>query len=53
MTGVISDSQHELDAEWVELMLCARAKGLTTEEVGKVLRILQEEGRSTIQESAV
>ncbi|MFD0588416.1 hypothetical protein ACFQZE_10420 [Paenibacillus sp. GCM10027627] len=48
-----SDNQQELDAEWVELMLYARAKGLTVEEVSKVLRILQEEGHSFIQESAV
>ncbi|WP_182914157.1 hypothetical protein [Paenibacillus sp. 1011MAR3C5] len=53
MRRVISDNQQELDAEWVELMLCARAKGLTTDEVSKVLRILQEEGQSNIQESAV
>ncbi|MFF2888883.1 MULTISPECIES: hypothetical protein [Paenibacillus] len=53
MRRVISDNQQELDAEWVELMICAREKGLTTEEVSKVLRILQEEGQSIIQESAV
>lgn len=50
---VASDNQQELDAEWVELMICARAKGLTTEEVSKVLRVLQAEGQSIIQESAV
>lgn len=49
----MSNNMQELDAEWVELMLCARAKGLTIEEVSKVLRILQEEGHAIIQESAV
>ncbi|MEK3881782.1 hypothetical protein [Paenibacillus sp. PL2-23] len=53
MNRVESDNLQELDAEWVELMLCARAKGLTTTEVSKVLRILQEEGQAIIQESAV
>jgi chromosome segregation and condensation protein ScpB len=53
MMQVISDSQLELDEEWVELMLCARAKGLTVEEVSKVLRILKEEGQAVIEENAV
>ncbi|MHA6485262.1 anti-repressor SinI family protein [Paenibacillus sp. strain BS8-2] len=53
MTRFISDNQQELDAEWVELMLSARSKGLTTEEVSKVLRILQEQGQSNIKENAV
>ncbi|RIX52621.1 DNA-binding anti-repressor SinI [Paenibacillus nanensis] len=53
MIQVISNSQLELDEEWVELMLCARDKGLTVEEVRKVLLILQEEGKTIIQESAV
>lgn len=53
MMQVISNNQLELDEEWVELMLCARAKGLTVEEVSKVLRILKEEGQAIIQENAV
>ncbi len=53
MTRFISDNQQELDAEWVELMLSARSKGLTTDEVSKVLRILQEQGQTIIKENAV
>lgn len=53
MTRFVSDNQQELDADWVELMLSARSKGLTTDEVSKVLRILQEQGQSHIKENAV
>lgn len=53
MVQGISNSQLELDEEWVELMLCARDKGLTVEEVSKVLRILKEEGQALIQENVV
>ncbi|MHA7964370.1 anti-repressor SinI family protein [Paenibacillus sp. CAU 1782] len=55
MTGNGSENmQHgQLDREWVELIACARAKGLTPDEVRRVLSIIGEERSSIIQESAV
>ncbi|GKU75826.1 DNA-binding anti-repressor SinI [Paenibacillus sp. L3-i20] len=53
MTLFNTDNQMELDEEWVDLILRARAKGLTIEEVSKALRVLQEEGKDRLQESAV
>ncbi|WP_240941714.1 DNA-binding anti-repressor SinI [Paenibacillus sp. HB172176] len=53
MKTMANDNSFELDAEWVELILLARSKGLTKEEVSKVLGILQEQRNNDYEESAV
>ncbi|WP_156739769.1 hypothetical protein [Paenibacillus oryzae] len=55
MTGKVSENvQHvQLDADWVKLIICARDKGLSPEEVLKILSTLRDEQMSIIQESAV
>lgn len=53
MSHFFSDNQQPLDGEWVELMLYAKSKGLTKEEVRKILLILREQEEAVVQESAV
>ncbi|MCU6710286.1 anti-repressor SinI family protein [Paenibacillus sp. J5C_2022] len=53
MTAIYSDNQQQLDKEWVELILLARTKGLTKDQVQKALSILTEEKRNRLEESAV
>lgn len=55
MTGKVSENfQHvQLDADWVELMICARDKGMSPDDVLKILSTLRDERMSIIQESAV
>ncbi|MBH5317289.1 anti-repressor SinI family protein [Paenibacillus sp. GSMTC-2017] len=53
MTLLVSDNQLELDKEWVELILQARDKGLSIDDVRKLLSTLREEGFAKLQESAV
>ncbi|MEF2245678.1 MULTISPECIES: hypothetical protein [unclassified Paenibacillus] len=53
MSRLNSVYETELDVEWVELMLSARSKGFTAEEVKTVLAILKEKGQTLIQDNAV
>lgn len=53
MTAIYSDNQQQLDMEWVELILLARTKGLTKDQIRKALSILTEEKRHELEESAI
>lgn len=53
MTRLNSVLETELDVEWVELMLSARSKGFTVEEVKTVLAVLMEKGQTQMQDNAV
>jgi len=53
MSLLNSVQETELDVEWVELILSARSKGFSADEVKKMLAILKEKGQTLMQENAV
>lgn len=50
---VDSTDNHDLDADWVALIMNARSLGFTKEDVRKVLLALKDNGQSEMQETAV
>ncbi|NIK76082.1 hypothetical protein FHS15_001189 [Paenibacillus castaneae] len=44
------EDNHELDSEWVALIMNARAKGFSKEDIRKVLLCIQESAKGEMEE---
>jgi hypothetical protein len=53
MVLVNSEDNQDLDMEWVALLMSARSKGFSTEDVRKIFLCLQESGKEGIEGTAV
>ncbi|MGO4543315.1 protein sinI [Paenibacillus sp. 2TAB23] len=53
MALVKSDHNHDLDMEWVDLIMKARALGYSREDVQKAILVLKESSKDDIQDTAV